>query len=73
MEQGIETSVNVHSTINPVCFVFQLPAGAVSMFAGGVNPLTAALKKQRPASDSEVRCVLVLFFLPHFVNIIVQW
>ena len=62
MEQGIDTSVTVHPTINPVCFVFQLPAGAVSMFAGGVNPLTAALKKQRPVSDSEVCCVVFCSF-----------
>ncbi|OWF44676.1 WASH complex subunit 2A-like isoform X2 [Mizuhopecten yessoensis] len=31
----------------------KLPAGAVSMFGSGPNPLAAALKKQRPASDDE--------------------
>ncbi|XP_060068173.1 WASH complex subunit 2C-like [Ylistrum balloti] len=31
----------------------KLPPGAVSMFGSGPNPLTAALKKQRPASDEE--------------------
>lgn len=44
---------------NEILFMFidqspsllQLPAGAVSMFGSGPNPLAAAIKKQRKDSD----------------------
>ena len=41
--------------------IFQLPAGAVSMFGGAPNPLAAALKSQRPPSDQEVCLNHVLY------------
>ena len=56
--------------LNYILSPFQLPAGAVSMFGKGPNPLMAALKKKQQDSDEvTLNCVKYNFINTHTKNV----